>query len=41
MNAIDIVHPALNDYLLAHASPPADAVLRDLAEEIVRRARRR
>lgn len=30
--AIDIVNPALSDYLLAHATP-ADAVLRDLAAE--------
>jgi caffeoyl-CoA O-methyltransferase len=29
---MDIVSPAVNDYLLAH-SEPADAVLRDLAEE--------
>jgi caffeoyl-CoA O-methyltransferase len=29
---MDIVSPAINDYLLAH-SEPADAVLRDLAEE--------
>jgi len=29
---MDIVNPALNDYLLAHASP-ADDVLRDLVEE--------
>jgi caffeoyl-CoA O-methyltransferase len=30
--AMDIVDPAINDYLLAH-SEPADDVLRDLAEE--------
>ncbi|MDT0443344.1 O-methyltransferase [Streptomyces johnsoniae] len=30
---MDIVNPALNDYLLAHASPAADDVLRDLAAE--------
>ncbi|MFB4196978.1 O-methyltransferase [Streptomyces carpaticus] len=30
--SIDIVHPALSDYLLDHATP-ADEVLRDLAEE--------
>ncbi|MEV1010724.1 O-methyltransferase [Streptomyces sp. NPDC049881] len=29
---MDIVNPALNDYLIAHATP-ADDVLRDLAEE--------
>jgi caffeoyl-CoA O-methyltransferase len=29
---MDIVDPAINDYLLAH-SEPADAVMRDLAEE--------
>lgn len=29
---MDIVNPALHDYLVAHATP-ADAVLRDLAEE--------
>jgi caffeoyl-CoA O-methyltransferase len=29
---MDIVDPAINDYLLAH-SQPADAVMRDLAEE--------
>src|SRR3954463_6128924 len=29
---MDIVNPAVNDYLLAH-SEPADTVLRDLAEE--------
>lgn len=29
---MDIVNPALNDYLLDHATPP-DEVLRDLAEE--------
>ncbi|ONK12260.1 class I SAM-dependent methyltransferase [Streptomyces sp. MP131-18] len=30
---MDIVNPALNDYLLAHASPAADDVLRELAAE--------
>ncbi len=30
---MDIVNPALNDYLLAHASPAADEVLADLAAE--------
>jgi caffeoyl-CoA O-methyltransferase len=30
---MDIVNPALSDYLLAHASPAADEVLRDLAAE--------
>ncbi|MGH3325795.1 MAG: O-methyltransferase, partial [Streptomyces sp.] len=29
---MDIVNPALNDYLLAHATP-ADGILRDLVEE--------
>ena len=29
---MDIVSPAINDYLLAH-SEPADEILRDLAEE--------
>jgi caffeoyl-CoA O-methyltransferase len=32
---MDIVSPAVNDYLLAH-SEPADEVLRDLAEETLR-----
>jgi len=32
---MDIVTPAINDYVLAH-SEPADAVLRDLAEETLR-----
>ncbi|MGP3967150.1 O-methyltransferase [Streptomyces sp. 6N223] len=30
---MEITHPALTEYLLAHATPPADEVLRDLAEE--------
>ena len=32
LGGMDIVSPAINDYLLAH-SEPADEVLRDLAEE--------
>ncbi|MGP4109846.1 O-methyltransferase [Streptomyces sp. 4N509B] len=31
--AFPITHPALSDYLIAHATPAADEVLRDLAEE--------
>ncbi|WP_165986310.1 O-methyltransferase [Streptomyces sp. YIM 98790] len=30
---MEIVNPALHEYLVAHASPGADEVLRDLAEE--------
>lgn len=30
---MDITHPALTDYLLAHATPAADEVLADLTEE--------
>lgn len=33
---MDIVNPALQDYLIAHATPPADSVLRELAEETQR-----